>query len=46
MTELERYENEAYECAAELIERADHAFTGEESRVAKFVADWLTRRLK
>ena len=30
----------------ELIERADHAFTGEEDRVAKFVADWLTRRLK
>ena len=30
----------------ELIDRANHAFTGNESRVAKFVADWFARHLK
>lgn len=30
----------------ELFDRADHAFKGEENRVAQFVADWLIRHLK
>ena len=29
-----------------IFDRANHAFTGEEDRVAKFVADWLVRQLK
>ncbi len=29
-----------------IFDRADHAFTGEENRVAKFVADWLTHQIK
>ena len=29
-----------------IFDRANHAFTGEENRVAKFVADWLIRHIK
>lgn len=30
----------------ELLERDDHSFSGDESRVAKIAADWFARQLK